>query len=146
MGSVIALSIAPAPGNEKHGRSGASARRAILGSNPVTSAFVDTPDTGASSERARRVAQSVVHAVHHERRLNDEGPAFAGPPRSRSACLQGSCKSYALVGLDSGGGIRTRDLRVMSPTSYQTAPPRVASYVLAKNGPPDLRTPPDGRP
>jgi hypothetical protein len=25
----------------------------------------------------------------------------------------------------SGGGIRTRDLRVMSPTSYQTAPPRV---------------------
>jgi hypothetical protein len=25
---------------------------------------------------------------------------------------------------DSGGGIRTRDLRVMSPTSYQTAPPR----------------------
>ncbi len=33
----------------------------------------------------------------------------------------------------SGGGIRTRDLRVMSPTSYQTAPPRVAPYVLAKN-------------
>src|SRR5215208_708792 len=27
----------------------------------------------------------------------------------------------------SGGGIRTRDLRVMSPTSYQTAPPRVAT-------------------
>ena len=25
---------------------------------------------------------------------------------------------------DSGGGIRTRDLRVMSPTSYQAAPPR----------------------
>src|SRR5918999_372942 len=25
---------------------------------------------------------------------------------------------------DSGGGIRTRDLRVMSPTSYLTAPPR----------------------
>jgi hypothetical protein len=24
----------------------------------------------------------------------------------------------------SGGGIRTRDLRVMSPASYQTAPPR----------------------
>ena len=28
--------------------------------------------------------------------------------------------------MNSGGGIRTRDLRVMSPTSYQTAPPRVA--------------------
>jgi hypothetical protein len=26
--------------------------------------------------------------------------------------------------LDSGGGIRTRDLRVMSPTSYLAAPPR----------------------
>src|SRR4051794_22101830 len=26
----------------------------------------------------------------------------------------------------SGGGIRTRDLRVMSPTSYLAAPPRVA--------------------
>ncbi len=27
---------------------------------------------------------------------------------------------------NSGGGIRTRDLRVMSPTSYLTAPPRGA--------------------
>ena len=27
-------------------------------------------------------------------------------------------------GDNSGGGIRTRDLRVMSPTSYQAAPPR----------------------
>ena len=34
---------------------------------------------------------------------------------------------------NSGGGIRTRDLRVMSPTSYQTAPPRGGPYVLAKN-------------
>ena len=30
----------------------------------------------------------------------------------------------AFVSSHSGGGIRTRDLRVMSPTSYQTAPPR----------------------
>src|ERR1039457_4581583 len=36
----------------------------------------------------------------------------------------------------SGGGIRTRDLRVMSPTSYQTAPPRVAPYVLANKSRP----------
>ena len=28
------------------------------------------------------------------------------------------------LGENSGGGIRTRDLRVMSPASYQTAPPR----------------------
>jgi hypothetical protein len=32
----------------------------------------------------------------------------------------------------SGGGIRTRDLRVMSPTSYQTAPPRGGPISLAK--------------
>ena len=44
---------------------------------------------------------------------NDEGRPDGRPSRSRSAGLQGSCKSYALVGLDSGGGIRTRDLRVM---------------------------------
>jgi hypothetical protein len=36
----------------------------------------------------------------------------------------------------SGGGIRTRDLRVMSPTSYQTAPPRGGLISLAK----DLRS------
>jgi hypothetical protein len=48
--------------------------------------------------------------------------------------LQGSFKSYALVGLDSGGGIRTRDLRVMSPTSYQTAPPRGVALLIAKPG------------
>lgn len=32
---------------------------------------------------------------------------------------------------DSGGGIRTRDLRVMSPTSYQTAPPRGVKEMIA---------------
>ena len=32
---------------------------------------------------------------------------------------------------DSGGGIRTRDLRVMSPTSYLTAPPRGVNTILA---------------
>jgi hypothetical protein len=35
--------------------------------------------------------------------------------------------------LDSGGGIRTRDLRVMSPTSYQTAPPRGGHLVIAQD-------------
>src|SRR5207244_13201599 len=64
---------------------------------------------------------------------HDEGRPDGRPSRSRSAGLQGFRKSYALVGRDSGGGIRTRDLRVMSPTSYQTAPPRVALHVLAKS-------------
>ena len=84
-----------------------------------------------------RVAQCATHpsdAGVPAAVRNDEGPARAGPPRSRSAGLQGSCKSYALVGLDSGGGIRTRDLRVMSPTSYQTAPPRGVRLFIAKAG------------
>src|SRR5258705_6441465 len=45
--------------------------------------------------------------------------------------LQGFLGPYATVGLDSGGGIRTRDLRVMSPTSYQTAPPRGGTSNIA---------------
>ena len=47
---------------------------------------------------------------------------------------EGFLRSFALVGLDSGGGIRTRDLRVMSPTSYQTAPPRGGPLILAAVG------------
>jgi hypothetical protein len=61
---------------------------------------------------------------------NDEGHlavAF-GVSVGRFAGLFGS---YALVGFDSGGGIRTRDLRVMSPTSYQTAPPRGGPFIVA---------------
>ena len=52
---------------------------------------------------------------------NDEGRPDGRPSRSRSAGLQGSCKSYALVGRDSGGGIRTRDLRVMSENAHLDA-------------------------
>src|SRR5919198_728853 len=34
----------------------------------------------------------------------------------------------------SGGGVRTRDLRVMSPTSYQTAPPRGVDLHISNGG------------
>ena len=44
------------------------------------------------------------------------------------ACVKLSCyvenAAISAALSSSGGGIRTRDLRVMSPTSYQTAPPR----------------------
>ena len=43
-----------------------------------------------------------------------------GPPTSGNAARGGA----PLPTRNSGGGIRTRDLRVMSPTSYQAAPPR----------------------
>src|SRR5437660_12928004 len=49
---------------------------------------------------------------------NDEGRPDGRPSRSRSAGLQGSCKSYALVGRDSGGGFRTRDLRVTTENAH----------------------------
>ena len=81
-------------------------------------------DVAALSRR-----DSIRHEVPSLSRRRPPGRAAFG---SRSAGLQGFFKSSALVGRDSGGGIRTRDLRVMSPTSYQTAPPRVAPYVLAK--------------
>jgi hypothetical protein len=39
-----------------------------------------------------------------------------------------------LILFSSGGWIRTTDLWVMSPTSYQTAPPRdQLQYVISKN-------------
>src|SRR5690242_14905605 len=44
----------------------------------------------------------------------------------------GLLRALRLVGRDSGGGIRTRDLRVMSPTSYQTAPPRGGPTMVAQ--------------
>ncbi len=40
-------------------------------------------------------------------------------------------KQRGAAGHDSGGGIRTRDLRVMSPTSYQTAPPRTERPIVS---------------
>ena len=62
----------------------------------------------------------------------------AGPRRARPRGAAGGGRCRLLLVLEeqkppgerrllhSGGGIRTRDLRVMSPTSYQTAPPRGA--------------------
>src|SRR3954453_2696457 len=65
------------------------------------------------------VGRSGSNRGHQERSLREEAPCI--PRRSEG---------------HSGGGIRTRDLRVMSPTSYLAAPPR--------GEPPSLPTP--GRP
>src|SRR5688572_18651755 len=51
------------------------------------------------------------------------------------ARIQGRAdQSMARIGeiSSSGGGIRTRDLRVMSPTSYLTAPPRGATEQVSE--------------
>ena len=55
---------------------------------------------------------------------NDEGHPVGWPSRSRT-CVPRPLQAGLSLVPDSGGGIRTRDLRVMSPTSYLTAPPRV---------------------
>ena len=54
-------------------------------------------------------ARGLPHPLPHSR---PHRPPERQKPRSHGASIH------------SGGGIRTRDLRVMSPTSYQTAPPR----------------------
>ena len=52
--------------------------------------------------------------------------------RAERSGFAGEKKSPAEAGLlSSGGGIRTRDLRVMSPASYLTAPPRGVATNLA---------------
>ncbi len=51
-----------------------------------------------------------------------------GPVVSHQATNAKIKKAHLMVSLfqfGSGGWIRTNDLRVMSPTSYQTAPPRI---------------------
>ena len=71
---------------------------------------------------ARRRALSPGANWHHIG--TTEAPLDNGPENKKSACIAGAFR-------DSGGGIRTRDLRVMSPTSYQTAPPRGGTASLA---------------
>jgi hypothetical protein len=44
------------------------------------------------------------------------------------------CEPLTCCFLGSGGRIRTDDLRVMSPTSYQTAPPRNIHLSSAPRG------------
>src|SRR5215211_7867329 len=55
-------------------------------------------------------------------------PLNAKAPRSAGLLVPSATALSPSSSADSGGGIRTRDLRVMSPTSYLTAPPRAATY------------------
>ena len=73
--------------------------------------LVPKPPTGAASAGPRT------------RRRKKSLPACY-PPDRRSLHLTRKNPAICRVFSYSGGGIRTRDLRVMSPTSYQTAPPR----------------------
>src|ERR1041385_9079623 len=73
--------------------------------------------------------------------MSTDSPELTSPrvmlPKKGRFCTPLSASSDkqnpALAGLSfySGGGIRTRDLRVMSPTSYLAAPPRGGRAMLA---------------
>ena len=87
-----------------------------------------------SSRLAHRTAHlSPVHAQQRvastQGRSGQESgtnPRWSEPWQTKSPACPG------FHGVSSGGGIRTRDLRVMSPTSYQTAPPRGGRTMIAE--------------
>jgi hypothetical protein len=88
---------------------------------------LDRSSTSAPAVTRAGPAPSSTTSGHADRGLKKRespgGPGLSCRRRRRWRCRRHRRRS-------SGGGIRTRDLRVMSPTSYLTAPPRVAT----KNG------------
>src|SRR4051812_27817931 len=71
---------------------------------------------------------------HFLRRKTVEASQSRAPWVATSGPLQ-DFRASLVTGLRySGGGIRTRDLRVMSPTSYLTAPPRGATIECSNLG------------
>jgi hypothetical protein len=114
-GCARALRLAPCPGNPTSGLSDPE-RFASIGNLTVV---VEQTFRGLIACSADPIS---IHKL---------GPNWA--PRGPRRTPWGTKKPRRSRAFSySGGGIRTRDLRVMSPTSYQTAPPRVASHVLAK--------------
>jgi hypothetical protein len=128
----------------QHCRSGRSSSPELLSEPGEPSADRSTPDSNAEpSSSARRDSGPTIpsdlgpesvsaglprvdasppggnHRQEHRRPPFRTALERLGRPPSRalSGCVRQSASS-------SGGGIRTRDLRVMSPTSYLTAPPR----------------------
>ena len=75
---------------------------------------------GGAPRRSRSARRSTRRRRARGRKNVMPAPGQEGRPEQRKG--RGS----------SGGGIRTRDLRVMSPTSYQTAPPRVGTRSLPR--------------
>jgi hypothetical protein len=63
-------------------------------------------------------------AYGNEREVDAPASNIPGQSSTSSATLNIETPGFPGVSWDSGGRIRTCDLRVMSPTSYQTAPPR----------------------
>ena len=88
--------------------------------------------TAAATETASDRSATLTRAYPRlERICGLIGPQL-GPATAKRAALGNTKPSISRGFVSSGGGIRTRDLRVMSPTSYLTAPPRVAVASLSR--------------
>ena len=62
--------------------------------------------------------------------ISENRNLFSAAKGSMKPTKKGLDRSLNLfLHIGSGGRIRTTDLRVMSPTSYQTAPPRIKMFV-----------------
>jgi hypothetical protein len=102
-----------APDMEQMHRAAASA--AVAHGRPAADNRSDGP--------ARRRAQEVQEEEEEQAGAQEVQEESEQAPRPAPALTPRALFRGPLA--SSGGGIRTRDLRVMSPTSYQTAPPRV---------------------
>ena len=94
--------------------------RPRIGRKPVRRTHAGCP---IASRRSTRIVR-----IHH---------GFASSPAPlrfpETGLLRGKTPPFLAAPPSSGGGIRTRDLRVMSPTSYQTAPPRSEKGKVKEN-------------
>ncbi len=92
---------------------------------PAAERLEPTPDLGSSEASLQGDDRPRWYIAAPS---NDDVAQFRRLPRNQ--------KIRSISGLDgySGGRIRTCDLRVMSPTSYLTAPPRGGVWILAAKG------------
>ncbi len=86
---------------------------------------------GSSSVASRQAPRLVVAASRKTSHRNGNTWATDWPDPTRKGLTTCAVSPFRCFG--SGGGIRTHGLRVMSPTSYQTALPRVILRIRAGN-------------
>ena len=125
--SYLAKKIRPGPGPRAEGSSALRDALPPTASRPASRArprIRHRPPTGLERIRRQDAAQGsgLKRARHADRRPRRTGARPSGD-RTPTA-LRGEAPPEATLLGNSGGRIRTCDLRVMSPTSYQTAPPR----------------------
>src|SRR4051794_13049511 len=100
----------------------------------------DSPCRTAESSTSRRfffayfTGQDPMGSGRTEAAQRRRAPRERRKPRIHGAFEPSTAVLSPSSPAGSGGGVRTRDLRVMSPTSYQTAPPRGGKTRIATDG------------